>query len=103
MRNKLRTICWLAIAATSVVLGQGSLSWWNPDPVKVLKRELKDGKLILNMRRDEPHFYPEGTQVSVTVWQEVYGSSNGVVVLETNIPANYTPASSSQERIDWLK
>jgi hypothetical protein len=70
---------------------------------RCIGKTLKDGKLMLDWRRDTPHFYPEGTQVSTEIWREVYGCSNGVVVLQTNIVANYRPATttSTPEKIEW--
>lgn len=106
------TLVAVAAVACGVVFGQnfGQYQWPQKWPQKStgptwIGTTLVGGKLLLDFRQDTPHFYPEGIQVSAAVWREVYGCSNGIVVLETNITAQYTPAqtATTPEQIEWPK
>ena len=100
----------LAAVASSALLGQ-SFVWNNPTKTELIQHDLKDGKLYLAWRSETGSMirYPEGGGPPNTVkaWREVYGCSNGVVVLERKEDGAITPATSktetTPEKIEWPK
>lgn len=63
--------------------------------------ELKGGKLYITWNKTTTYFFPEGVQQSKRVWKDVYCSSNGVIVLDKQLMANYHPISTTPESIEW--
>ncbi len=111
MKNKIPILLALAAIGSTCLLGQ-SWSVWNrtPNPT-LIEKEIRGGKLYLGWRTEEDPGtrYPEGGGPPniIKAWREVYGASNGIVVLERKEDGAVTPASTKSEttpeKIEWPK
>lgn len=109
MKNKLLV---LAAVASSALSGQSQNYPWAGQPkTELIQKELKNGKLYLGWRSEtDPGLrYPEGGGPPniIKAWREVYGVSNGIIVLERMEDGAVTPSSSktetTPEKIEWPK
>jgi hypothetical protein len=112
MKIKLTILLGLVAIASSVLLGQSFNNiWLGQSKIELIQKELKDGKLYLGWRSEtDPGVrYPEGGGPPniIKAWREVYGVSNGIVVLERKEDGAVTPASTkaetTPEKIEWPK
>lgn len=99
----------LVFAASAV--GQMWTYFENVYP-RLTRSELKDGKLILEFRRETPRNIIVAVNCAgggplasneVEIWRDVYAVSNGVIVLEKTQKAHYSPpvTTTEPEKIGW--
>ena len=84
--------------------------WYPPKP-DLVSKELVKGELVLTFRStlDDAvvltSIPPQYKPATVVVWREVYGASNGVVVLKRRLDGKVTPESTTKtpEKVEWTE
>ena len=98
----------ITIALILLFIGASAQSFWRIPNPEVLSREIVDGRLVLTLREESGHnivlaMIPPQSGMTVRMWRETYGASNGVVVLLGTQEAKVTPQRTHEipESIDW--
>lgn len=85
---------------------------WHPfAPTKsdLVSKELVKGELVLTFRStlndasvllSNP---PQHKPATPVVWREIYGASNGVVVLKRRLDGKVIPESTVPEKVEWTE